>query len=617
MKYIVALLLLLSAPAYAGSTNNPANASSITGTLLVPSGGTGAMTLGGGLFPRPITQGLNPAVAVTLSNLGQTTTSITNPNIYKFITGGPTAPVIDTTHFNYFCNQPVMSGGANPNYNQIAGFGTDQSGFGTVCVEFMANTVNLEPVMNGKGFVTAVEIDGTMVFATSGTTATAQAGAASTITLVSSASATDGFYNQQYIYIQSGTGAGQRGLITGYVGSTKVATVSTAWGVVPDNTSVYVLGWSPVTSMATAVTGSGYMPKITIAGQRTSHLVRIYSTNPLQQINVDSSGSIWRPTQFVRPRMFFVADSFGNTNSETPGTNYMALMAKHLGFEPWFVNSGATGIIANNTNTKLTYAQRTVPPVNAWYVNNGQATGGSFTLTQSGITSGAINYNDAIATVQATLDSAFGAGNFYAVIPNAVDGIRLILIGTGSYATSTATLTIASSLTGTAFTPSVYQYKGDIIPNLQQDKAGNVLPCVIFVQGSVNDVGQSSLQTAASTLYTALNTTFPTCSVIAGGIMMSAGPQAGSQLTAELAMEAAAPSLALINGQNPFIHTFNSSTGVGYLNGSTTIKAPSGTAGITTDFYVANDAIHPTGEGHFYIDDVLTSQVNTILRVPQ
>ena len=68
---------------------------------------------------------------------------------------------------------------------------------------------------------------------------TAQAGAAGTITLAAAASATDDLYNGQIIYISSGTGAGQSRTITDYVGSTKVATVDTAWATNPDNTSVY------------------------------------------------------------------------------------------------------------------------------------------------------------------------------------------------------------------------------------------------------------------------------------------------------------------------------------------------------------------------------------------
>lgn len=72
-------------------------------------------------------------------------------------------------------------------------------------------------------------------------TGTAQAGAASTITLDSGASATDDLYKGQWIAITSGTGAGQSRLITGYVGSTKVATVHRNWATNPDNTSVFYL----------------------------------------------------------------------------------------------------------------------------------------------------------------------------------------------------------------------------------------------------------------------------------------------------------------------------------------------------------------------------------------
>ena len=69
---------------------------------------------------------------------------------------------------------------------------------------------------------------------------TAQAGADATITLTSSASATNDRYNGFTISITGGTGAGQSRTITDYVGTTKVATVS-SWGVNPDATSVYTI----------------------------------------------------------------------------------------------------------------------------------------------------------------------------------------------------------------------------------------------------------------------------------------------------------------------------------------------------------------------------------------
>jgi hypothetical protein len=69
----------------------------------------------------------------------------------------------------------------------------------------------------------------------------AQAGAASTITLDASASATDDLYANQFITIYEGTGAGQTRRIVSYVGSTKVATVDAAWATNPANDSIFAL----------------------------------------------------------------------------------------------------------------------------------------------------------------------------------------------------------------------------------------------------------------------------------------------------------------------------------------------------------------------------------------
>lgn len=71
--------------------------------------------------------------------------------------------------------------------------------------------------------------------------ATAQAGAASTITLDASASATNDTYNNDIIYLISGTGAGQGNRITDYDGTTKIANVQDTWATNPDATSVFVI----------------------------------------------------------------------------------------------------------------------------------------------------------------------------------------------------------------------------------------------------------------------------------------------------------------------------------------------------------------------------------------
>lgn len=69
---------------------------------------------------------------------------------------------------------------------------------------------------------------------------TAQAGASTTITLDASASAVDDFYNNTIIFITGGTGVGQSRIISDYVGSSKVATVS-AWATNPSSDSVFVI----------------------------------------------------------------------------------------------------------------------------------------------------------------------------------------------------------------------------------------------------------------------------------------------------------------------------------------------------------------------------------------
>lgn len=84
----------------------------------------------------------------------------------------------------------------------------------------------------------------------------AQAGAANTITLRSNETAVNDTYKNTWIHITSGTGAGQIRLITGYVGSTKVATVDLNWVTNPDSTSVYQILTGADVSVSSTTQGS-------------------------------------------------------------------------------------------------------------------------------------------------------------------------------------------------------------------------------------------------------------------------------------------------------------------------------------------------------------------------
>ena len=77
------------------------------------------------------------------------------------------------------------------------------------------------------------------------TSGTAQSATSTTITLKATSSATNDIYNGMSIEITGGPGVGQIRRIEDYVGSTKVATVESAWTVTPNGTSTYeVTSWS-------------------------------------------------------------------------------------------------------------------------------------------------------------------------------------------------------------------------------------------------------------------------------------------------------------------------------------------------------------------------------------
>ena len=89
------------------------------------------------------------------------------------------------------------------------------------------------------------------------TTGTAQAGAATTITLAAGESATSELLRGLQIVLTGGTGASQVRTITAYDGTTKVATVDEAWQTTPDATSVYIIlaQRAPATDTAAKVQG--------------------------------------------------------------------------------------------------------------------------------------------------------------------------------------------------------------------------------------------------------------------------------------------------------------------------------------------------------------------------
>ena len=90
---------------------------------------------------------------------------------------------------------------------------------------------------------------------------TAQAATANTLKLSASASGVSGRYVGLTMRTLTGVGAGQTNTIVGYDGTTRTATMSTAWTIVPDNTTTYsfeyVLGTTAFPLYQRNCTGTG------------------------------------------------------------------------------------------------------------------------------------------------------------------------------------------------------------------------------------------------------------------------------------------------------------------------------------------------------------------------
>lgn len=94
----------------------------------------------------------------------------------------------------------------------------------------------------------------------------AQAGGPDTITLNASASSLDDNYINQLVFIRSGTGEDQVRRVTDYNGTTKVATVSPAWGTQPDTTSAYVMLAATLPDLSAFALESSVQSAITLIG---------------------------------------------------------------------------------------------------------------------------------------------------------------------------------------------------------------------------------------------------------------------------------------------------------------------------------------------------------------
>jgi hypothetical protein len=160
---------------------------------------------------------------------------------------------------------------------------------------------------------------------------TAQAGAAGTITLDASASATTDYYVGCPVYLTGATGAGQVRVITAYNGTTKVASVDRNWATNPDNTSTFAVLplAAPKLNAALEVISASLTAAPSDSSGVTTLLARLTSGRATNLDNLDAAVSS-RMATFTLPTNFssLVIDANGRVDlSKWLGATVNALIS--------------------------------------------------------------------------------------------------------------------------------------------------------------------------------------------------------------------------------------------------------------------------------------------------
>ena len=121
---------------------------------------------------------------------------------------------------------------------------------------------------------------------------TAQAGGDSTITFRSGASSVNDTYLGDLVRIVAGTGVGQSAFITGYVGATRVATISGTWATNPDSTSYYEVQGHSITEVTipTAAQNATAVRDVALSGAAAGSLGRAISDIETDTDELQSQG---------------------------------------------------------------------------------------------------------------------------------------------------------------------------------------------------------------------------------------------------------------------------------------------------------------------------------------
>jgi hypothetical protein len=446
---------------------------------------------------------------------------------------------------------------------------------------------------------------------------TAQAGAASGITLDASSSTVSGYYNEYYVRIAGGTGVlNEVRQVVSYDGTSLVATVASPWTTPPDSTTLYVVQEGEQPFVLDRSTGS--VKYIHLNWKQSGR--RKITVEQGIFAGVAADGAIAAAPLASSIPLLVVGDSLWD--GEARPINIPRLLdtfALSMGWQPSNLGQGGTGYIAISSE-RLNFQDRIAPPSEAWRISR-KATAGTYVLqvTYGGVTSSskALPFDASAGDIEAALNA----------LPNVAAVGGSFNVARGDFSTPQifvghripgAALNIDDSgLAGGGMT-ILGTYAGDVAPNLPRDSGGNALPFYLLVPGSGNDTVFSDAQVQAAAMYVAqqIAEKFPTAIPIFTGVFGDCNAQTSiigaADVSRNAALAAAAEYLPKLAGKVPFIDTYaNGLGGAKIINGLGTVADPQ--PGTNSNLKSITAPGHPTGAGSKYMSDWLAAQVKALI----
>ena len=276
---------------------------------------------------------------------------------------------------------------------------------------------------------------------------TAQAGGSTSITVDSSASAVNDFYNNTYIYLTGGTGVGQARFISDYDGSTKIATVNSVWATNPSSDSTFaIIAFSTIPG-ASAPTAAEVADAVWDEAQADHTSAGTFGiiASEIADILVDTGTTLDAAIAGASSNALVASSNavLANTNALAAGSNALVASSNALvanatagaGSSNALVAS-SNALVANATagvassNAVLANAAAGVASSNAVLANTNALAAGSNALVASSnalvanATAGAGSSNALVASSNALLANATAsAGSSNALVANATAGV--------------------------------------------------------------------------------------------------------------------------------------------------------------------------------------------------